>query len=192
MKTDQDLIFEAYAKTLNEGSHLYGDTELGPGKYKAKDVTITDYDIEGLTRDGVGGGYNMVPVEFEDDNGTTMTGIVDYLYVDYDQVDGSGMIHDAKVGTLEEDDNDQYAPEEAPADDQALDIAPEEDYEDAAFGKLDDDLMPVKNKSGFENFYAEGESFADKLSDEGLEFAIKNLNQLKGILMDEFGYRRQK
>ena len=192
MKTDQDLIFEAYAKTLNEGSHPYGDTELGPGKYKAKDVTITDYDIEGLTRDGVGGGYNMVPVEFEDDNGTTMTGIVDYLYVDYDQVDGSGMIHDAKVGTLEEDDNDQYAPEEAPADDQALDIAPEEDYEDAAFGKLDDDLMPVKNKSGFENFYAEGESFADKLSDEGLEFAIKNLNQLKGILMDEFGYRRQK
>ena len=127
MKTDQDLIFEAYAKTLNEGSHLYGDTELGPGKYKAKDVTITDYDIEGLTRDGVGGGYNMVPVEFEDDNGTTMTGIVDYLYVDYDQVDGSGMIHDAKVGTLEEDDNDQYTPEEAPADDQTLDIAPEED-----------------------------------------------------------------
>ncbi len=57
MKTDQDLIFEAYAKTLNEGSHL----------------------------------------------------------------------HDAEVGTLEEDDNDQYAPEEAPADDQALDIAPEED-----------------------------------------------------------------
>ena len=103
MKTDQDLIFEAYAKTLNEGSHLYGDTELGPGKYKAKDVTITDYDIEGLTRDGVGGGYENVPVEFEDDNGTTMTGIVDYLYVDYDQVDGSGEIHDAKVGTLEED-----------------------------------------------------------------------------------------
>lgn len=25
MKTDQDLIFEAYNKTLNEGSHLYGD-----------------------------------------------------------------------------------------------------------------------------------------------------------------------
>ena len=108
MKTDQDLIFEAYAKTLNEGSHLYGDTELGPGKYKASDVTITDYDIEGLTRDGVGGGYENVPVEFEDDNGTTMTGIVDYLYVDYDQVDGSGEIHDAEVGTLEEDDNDQY------------------------------------------------------------------------------------
>jgi len=103
MKTDQNLIFEAYTKTLNEGSHLYGDTELGPGKYKASDVTITDYDIEGLTRDGVGGGYENVPVEFEDDNGTTMTGIVDYLYVDYDQVDGSGEIHDAKVGTLEED-----------------------------------------------------------------------------------------
>ena len=103
MKTDQDLIFEAYSKTLNEGSHLYGDTELGPSKYKASDVTITDYDIEGLTRDGVGGGYENVPVEFEDDNGTTMTGIVDYLYVDYDQVDGSGEIHDAKVGTLEED-----------------------------------------------------------------------------------------
>ena len=67
-----------------------------------------------------------------------------------------------------------------------------EDYQDPASGKLDDDLMPIKNKSGFENFYAEGESFADKLSDEGLEFAIKNLNQLKGILMDEFGYRRQK
>ena len=76
-------------------------------------------------------------------------------------------------------------------DDQFDGIEPEEDYEDAASGKLDDDLMPVKNKSGFENFYAEGESFADKLSDEGLEFAIKNLNQLKGILMDEFGYRRQ-
>ena len=66
-----------------------------------------------------------------------------------------------------------------------------EDYQDPASGKLDDDLMPIKNKSGFENFYAEGESFADKLSDEGLKFAIKNLNQLKGILMDEFGYRRQ-
>jgi len=184
MKTDQDLIFEAYATTLNEGSHLYGDTELGPGKYKAKDVTITDYDIEGLTRDGVGGGYNMVPVEFEDDNGTTMTGIVDSLYIDDIRggLDASGMIHDAEVGTLEEDgessvskyykqaydyakenpgvssfqvnpyeefsdeylefedgfedgmathreedDNDEYAPEEAPADDQALDIAPEED-----------------------------------------------------------------
>ena len=114
MKTDQDLIFEAYSKTLNEGSHLYGDTELGPGKYKAKDVTITDYDIEGLTRDGVGGGYENVPVEFEDDNGTTMTGIVDYLRVDYDQVDGSGIIHDAEVGTLEEDDegNTNYDIEE--------------------------------------------------------------------------------
>ena len=168
MKTDQDLIFEAYATTLNEGSHLYGDTELGPGKYKASDVTITDYDIDGLTPVGVGGGYENVPVEFEDDNGTTMTGIVDSLYIDdTGAVDTSGMIHDAEVGTLEED------------------------YEDAAFGKLDDDLMPIKNKSGFENFYAEGESFADKLSDEGLEFAIKNLNQLKGILMDEFGYRRQ-
>jgi len=192
MKTDQDLIYEAYATTLNEGSHLYGDTELGPGKYKASDVTITDYDIEGLTPVGVGGGYEMVPVEFEDDNGTTMTGIVDSLYIDdAGAVDASGMIHDAEVGTLEEDDNDQYAPEEAPADDQALDIAPEEDYEDAAFGKLDDDLKPIKNKSGFENFHAEGETFADKLSDEGLQFAIKNLNQLKGILMDEFGYRRQ-
>tara|TARA_E500000318_G_scaffold34720_1_gene33979 strand:- start:9314 stop:9856 length:543 start_codon:yes stop_codon:yes gene_type:complete len=114
MKTDQDLIFEAYAKTLNEGV------------YKARDVTITDYDIEDIARDGVGGGYQMVPIEFKDENGTTMTGIVDYLYVDYDQVDGSGEIHDAKVGTLEEDDNDEYAPEEAPADDQALDIAPEE------------------------------------------------------------------
>ena len=62
MKTDQDLIFEAYSKTLNEGSHLYGDTELGPGKYKASDVTITDYDIEGLTPVGVGGGYENVPV----------------------------------------------------------------------------------------------------------------------------------
>ena len=110
MKTDQDLIFEAYAKTLNEGV------------YKARDVTITDYDIEDIARDGVGGGYQMVPIEFKDENGTTMTGIVDYLYVDYDQVDGSGEIHDAKVGTLEEDDNDEYAP----ADDQALDIAPEE------------------------------------------------------------------
>lgn len=47
------------------------------------------------------------------------------------------------------------------------------------------------SKSGFENFYAEGETFADKLSDEGLQFAIKNFNQLKVILMDEFGYRRQ-
>ena len=180
MNKDQDLIFEAYATTLNEGSHLYGDTELGPGKYKASDVTITDYDIEGLTRDGVGGGYENVPVEFEDDNGTTMTGIVDYLYVDYDQVDGSGEIHDAKVGTLEEDDNDQYAPEDAPEDDQFDGMEPEEDYEDAASGK-----------SGFDNFYAEGETFADKLSDEGLQFAIKNLNQLRGILMDEFGYRTQ-
>ena len=128
-KTDQDLIFEAYAKTLNEGSHLYGDTELGPGKYKASDVTITDYDIEGLTPDGVGGGYENVPVEFEDDNGTTMIGIVDSLYIDDIRggLDASGMIHDAKVGTLEEDDNDQYTPEEAPADDQTLDIAPEED-----------------------------------------------------------------
>ena len=26
MNTDQDLIFEAYAKTLNEGSHFYGRT----------------------------------------------------------------------------------------------------------------------------------------------------------------------
>lgn len=193
MKTDQDLIFEAYAKTLNEGSHLYGDTELGSGKYKAKDVTITDYDIEGLTRDGVGGGYQMVPVEFEDDNGTTMTGIVDSLYIDDIRggLDASGMIHDAEVGTLEEDDNDQYAPVDAPEDDQFDGMEPEEDYEDPAFGKLDDDLKPIKNKSGFENFYAEGETFADKLSDEGLQFAIKNLNQLKGILMDEFGYRRQ-
>ena len=81
MKTDQDLIFEAYTNTLNEGV------------YKARDVTITDYDVENIARDGV----------------------------------GSGEIHDAKVGTLEEDDNDEYAPEEAPADDQALDIAPEED-----------------------------------------------------------------
>jgi len=194
MKTDQDLIFEAYAKTLNEGSHLYGDTELGPGKYKASDVTITDYDIEGLTPVGVGGGYEMVPVEFEDDNGTTMTGIVDSLYIDdTGAVDASGMIHDAEVGTLEEDDNDQYAPEDAPEDDQFNGMGPEEDYEDAAFGKLDDDLKPVEAsvKSGFDNFHAEGETFADKLSDEGLQFAIKNLNQLKGILMDEFGYRRQ-
>ena len=104
MKTDQDLIFEAYTKTLNEGSHLYGDTELGPGKYKASDVTITDYDIEDLAPVGVGGGYEMVPVEFEDDNGTTMTGIVDSLYIDdTGAVDASGMIHDAEVGTLEED-----------------------------------------------------------------------------------------
>lgn len=105
MKTDQDLIFEAYSKTLNEGSHLYGDTELGPGKYKASDVTITDYDIEGLTPVGVGGGYENVPVEFEDDNGTTMTGIVDSLYIDDIRggLDASGMIHDAEVGALEED-----------------------------------------------------------------------------------------
>ena len=103
MKIDQDLIFEAYTKTLNEGSHLYGDTELGPGKYKASDVTITDYDIEDLAPVGVGGGYEMVPVEFEDDNGTTMTGIVDSLYIDdTGAVDASGMIHDAEVGTLEE------------------------------------------------------------------------------------------
>ena len=227
MKTDQDLIFEAYAKTLNEGSHLYGDTELGPGKYKASDVTITDYDIEGLTPVGVGGGYENVPVEFEDDNGTTMTGIIDSLYIDdTGGLDASGMIYDAEVGTLEEDGESSvskyykqaydYAKENP--DVSSFEVNPyeefsdeylefedgfedglaqsgagwsEEDYEDAAFGKLDDDLMPIKNKSGFENFYAEGESFADKLSDEGLEFAIKNLNQLKGILMDEFGYRRQ-
>ena len=116
MKTDQDLIFEAYSKTLNEGSHLYGDTELGPGKYKASDVTITDYDIEGLTPVGVGGGYENVPVEFEDDNGTTMTGIVDSLYIDDIRggLDASGMIHDAEVGTLEEDDegNTNYDIEE--------------------------------------------------------------------------------
>ena len=28
MNIEQDLIFEAYAKTLNEGSHLYGDTKI--------------------------------------------------------------------------------------------------------------------------------------------------------------------
>ena len=129
MKTDQDLIFEAYTKTLNEGSHLYGDTEFGPGKYKASDVTITDYDIEGLTPNGVGGSYENVPIEFEDDNGTTMTGIVDSFYIDdiRGSLEAYGMIHDAEVGTLEEDDNEQYTPEEAPADDQTLDIAPEED-----------------------------------------------------------------
>jgi hypothetical protein len=107
MKTDQDLIFEAYNKTLNEGSHLYGDTELGAGKYKASDVTITDYDIEDLAPVGVGGGYEMVPVEFEDDNGTTMTGIVDSLYIDdTGAVDASGMIHDAEAGTLADEDNE--------------------------------------------------------------------------------------
>lgn len=186
MKTDQDLIFEAYTKTLNEGSHLYGDTELGPGKYKASDVTITDYDIEDLAPVGVGGGYEMVPVEFEDDNGTTMTGIVDSLYIDdTGAVDVSGMIHDAEVGTLEEDN------ESREKNIQRGEEVEQGSYEDPAFGKLDDDLRPIKNKSGFENFYAEGETFADKLSDEGLQFAIKNLNQLKGILMDEFGYRRQ-
>ena len=179
MKTDQDLIFEAYSKTLNEGSHLYGDTELGPGKYKAKDVTITDYDIEGLTRDGVGGGYENVPVEFEDDNGTTMTGIVDYLRVDYDQVDGSGIIHDAEVGTLEEDDNDQYAPEDAPEDDQFGGMEPEED----------------ESVGDFDEFIGKAEKFVDEIGDDGLEF-LANLHKdqfevLMDVVSDERGYRNQ-
>ena len=177
MKTDQDLIFEAYAKTLNEGSHLYGDTELGPGKYKASDVTITDYDIEGLTRDGVGGGYENVPVEFEDDNGTTMTGIVDYLYVDYDQVDGSGEIHDAEVGTLEEDDNDQYTPEDAPEDDQFDGMKPEEDES-------------VGDSSNFED---KAEKFADVIGDIEFEYLVNlsggEFEILKGFLQDQMGYR---
>jgi hypothetical protein len=143
MKTDQNLIFEAYAKTLNEGSHLYGDTELGPGKYKASDVTITDYDIEGLTPVGVGGGYENVPVEFEDDNGTTMTGIVDSLYIDDIRggLDASGMIHDAEVGTLEEDDNDQYTPEDAPADDQLGGLEPLDTEGDEAEENSSEDIV---------------------------------------------------
>ena len=156
MKTDQDLIFEAYAKTLNEGSHLYGDTELGPGKYKASDVTITDYDIEGLTRDGVGGGYENVPVEFEDDNGTTMTGIVDYLYVDYDQVDGSGDIHDAEVGTLEEDDNEGRA-KNIQRGQEAISAAQEEYYKQFGAEAFEDHYgFPYPHAEDNENYASEG------------------------------------
>ena len=137
MKTDQDLIFEAYTKTLNEGSHLYGDTELGAGKYKASDVTITDYDIEDLAPVGVGGGYEMVPVEFEDDNGTTMTGIVDSLYIDdTGAVDASGMIHDAEVGTLEEDNESRE--KNIRRGKEAIDAAQEEFYKEFGADAFED------------------------------------------------------
>ena len=93
MKTDQDLIFEAYAETLNESV------------YKASDVKITNYNTEGIEEVDPGT-FNQVPVAFKDNNGTSMTGIVDSLHVDErGQVNASGEIHDAKVGTLEEDDN---------------------------------------------------------------------------------------
>lgn len=93
MKNDQDLIFEAYTKTLNESV------------YKASDVKITNYNTEGIEEVDPGT-FNQVPVTFKDNNGTSMTGIVDSLNVDErGQVNASGEIHDAKVGTLEEDDN---------------------------------------------------------------------------------------
>jgi len=182
MKTDQDLIFEAYSKTktLNEGSHLYGDTELGPGKYKASDVTITDYDIEGLTPVGVGGGYENVPVEFEDDNGTTMTGIVDSLYIDDIRggLDASGMIHDAEVGTLEEDNEGSVSKYYKQAYDYARENPGVSSFEVNPYEEFSDEYLEFED--GFEDGLAQsGAGWSEEDENYASEGAVNLLEQLK-------------
>lgn len=80
---------------------------------------------------------------------------------------------------LEEDYNDQYAPEDAPADDQFGGMEPEEDES-------------LGDSSDFED---KAEKFADALGDDELKFLHTLRDDQFPILMDfikdEVGYRNQ-
>jgi len=75
------------------------------------------------------------------------------------------------------EDNDQYAPEDAPEDDQFEGMEPEEDES-------------VGDSSDFED---KAEKFADSIGDAELEYLVnlsgEEFERLKGFLQDQMGYR---
>ena len=80
---------------------------------------------------------------------------------------------------LSEDMNGQYAPEDAPEDDQFGGMEPEED----------------ESVGDFDEFIGKAEKFVDTLSDDQLEFmmslSLDNIETLMSVIGDESGYRSQ-
>tara|TARA_B110000971_G_scaffold220402_1_gene263884 strand:+ start:228 stop:548 length:321 start_codon:yes stop_codon:yes gene_type:complete len=80
---------------------------------------------------------------------------------------------------LSEDMNGQYAPEDAPEDDQFGGMEPEED----------------ESVGDFDEFIGKAEKFVDEIGDDGLEF-LANLHKdqfevLMDVVSDQRGYRNQ-
>jgi hypothetical protein len=193
MKTDQDLIFERYTQTkiLPENESADEDVELEEGI------------ISNVVK-SVGQKFNDAAVKKliqAIDSSTTIEVIVE---LDKFSPKKRSDLHRAITGwlernprhasaknlerlksslaestELEEDDNDQYAPEDAPADDQFGGMEPEEDES-------------LGDSSDFEE---KAEKFADALGDDELKFLHTLRDDQFPILMDfikdEVGYRNQ-
>ena len=150
MNKDQDLIFEAYTQTLTEGWEA-GTSKAPKGKSYDMSRGGAPSSVD-AAKDGSGGRYRNTRPPSAQSNKTH--------------------------GEMEEeDDNDQYAPEDAPEDDQFEGMEPEEDES-------------VGDSSDFED---KAEKFADSIGDAELEYLVnlsgEEFERLKGFLQDQMGYR---
>jgi len=150
MNKDQDLIFEAYTQALTEDWQK-GTSKAPKGKSFDMSRGGAPSSVD-AAKDGSGGRYRKTRPPSAQSNKTH--------------------------GEMEEeDDNNQYAPEEAPEDDQFEGMEPEEDES-------------LGDSSDFED---KAEKFADSIGDAELEYLV-NLSRrefeiLKGFLQDQMGYR---
>ncbi len=149
MNKDQDLIFEAYTQTLTEGWEA-GTSKAPKGKSFDMSRGGAPSGVD-AAKDGSGGRYRKTRPPSAQSNKTH--------------------------GEMEEDDNNQYAPEEAPEDDQFEGMEPEEDES-------------LGDSSDFED---KAEKFADSIGDAELEYLVnlsgREFEILKGFLQDQMGYR---
>ena len=150
MNKDQDLIFEAYTQALTEDWQK-GTSKAPKGKSFDMSRGGAPSSVD-AAKDGSGGRYRKTRPPSAQSNKT-------------------------HCEMEEEDDNNQYAPEEAPEDDQFEGMEPEEDES-------------LGDSSDFED---KAEKFADSIGDAELEYLV-NLSRrefeiLKGFLQDQMGYR---
>ena len=150
MNKDQDLIFEAYTQALTEDWQK-GTSKAPKGKSFDMSRGGAPSSVD-AAKDGSGGRYRKTRPPSAQSNKTH--------------------------GEMEEeDDNNQYAPEEAPEDDQFEGMEPEEDES-------------LGDSSDFED---KAEKFADSIGDAELEYLVNlsggEFEILKGFLQDQMGYR---
>ena len=168
-KTDIDLIFESYNQRVLEESEIDFDA-----LFLKEHDRLPESKQEEET-------FMFDVLNAEVSNGVSMIELVEKYGEDavkaYVKFGAENNLFEGPFEDAEEDGNDQYAPEDAPEDDQFGEIEPEED----------------ESVGEFDEFIEKVEKFVDAIGDDELEF-LSTLRKdqfevLMDVVSDQVGYR---